>query len=107
MNRPPTDEETLACRRWLLPQLELIRPAVILCVGAPSAKNLIKKDFKITQERGAFFRCEYARTAMACLHPSYILRQQRPDNDGGYGLLVADIARAWTTAHELRAQGKA
>ena len=43
-NRPPSDDEALACRRWLLPQLALLLPKVILCVGAPSAKNLIKKD---------------------------------------------------------------
>jgi uracil-DNA glycosylase len=105
-NRPPTDEETLACRQWLLPQLKLIRPAVILCVGAPSAKNLIKKDFKITVERGKFFRSGYSRTIMATLHPSYILRQQRPDSDGGFGLLVSDILRCWETAVVLKSQGK-
>jgi uracil-DNA glycosylase family 4 len=101
VNRPPTDTETASCRQWLLPQLEIIGPKVILCVGAPSAKNLIKKDFKITAERGKYFPCAYARTAMATLHPAYILRQQSASNDGGYGLLVADIARAWATAQKL------
>jgi DNA polymerase len=101
VNRPPTDIETATCRQWLIPQLEIIAPKVILCVGAPSAKNLIKKDFKITVERGKYFPCEYAKTAMATLHPSYILRQQRPDNDGGYGLLVSDIGRAWAAAQKL------
>src|ERR1700722_15583483 len=47
VNRAPTDVEALTCRKWLLPQLELLRPQVILCIGAPSAKNLIRKDFKI------------------------------------------------------------
>lgn len=101
VNRPPTDAETEACRRWLLPQLNAIAPWVILCVGSPSAKNLIKRDFKITQERGKYFPCAYARTAMATLHPAYILRNQRPGSDGGYGLLVADISKAWSTAQRL------
>ncbi len=100
-NRPPTDGETLACRQWLIPQLGLIAPKVILCVGAPSAKNLIKKSFLITKERGLYFPCEVAKTAMATLHPSYILRQQRPDNDGGFSLLVSDIQRAWEAAQML------
>ena len=100
-NRPPTDEETTACRQWLIPQLGLIAPKVILCVGAPSAKNLIKKRFLITKERGLYFPCEYAKTAMATLHPSYVLRQQRPDNDGGFSLLVSDIQRAWLAAQKL------
>lgn len=105
MNRAPTDEETLACRRWLLPQLELLRPQVILCVGAPSARNLIKKDFKITRERGLYFPCEFARTAIATLHPAYILRQMSAaGDDGGYSLLVSDIQKAWAAAKRLQAQ---
>lgn len=101
-NRPPTPEETEACRHWLIPQLSFLAPKVILCIGAPSAKNLIKKDFKITQERGKYFPCEYAKTAIAALHPSFILRNQYKDGDGGYSLLVADIEKAWQAALKLK-----
>lgn len=106
VNRAPTEVETLACRRWLLPQLGFIAPKVILCVGAPSAKNLIKPGFKISQERGKLFPCEFANCALAALHPSYILRQQRPGNDGGFSLLVEDIKRGWEVAVRLRAEGR-
>lgn len=103
MNRPPTDDEAAACRSWLLRQIEIIRPKVILCVGAPSARNLIKKDFKITRERGLYFPSEHARTIMATLHPSYVLRNMSASgDDGGYGLLVADIRKAWEAAVALR-----
>ncbi|MGV3614524.1 MAG: uracil-DNA glycosylase [Fimbriimonas sp.] len=100
-NRAPLEEEVIACRRWLVPQLGLIQPQVILCIGAPSAKNLIKKNFQITKERGKYFPCEFAKTAMATLHPAYILRQANMGGDGGYALLVADIARAWEAAQKL------
>lgn len=100
-NRPPTDAEIAACRPWLERQLRLIAPMVILCIGAPSAKNLIKKDFAITRERGKYFPCAFARTAIATLHPAYILRQQGAATDGGYSLLVADIGRAWAAAQRL------
>lgn len=100
-NRPPEPEEVQACRQWLIPQLDFINPMVILCIGAPSAKNLIKKDFKITKERGKYFACEFARTAIATLHPAYILRNAHGGSDGGYSLLVDDIARAWETALKL------
>lgn len=102
VNRPPTDEETLACRQWLLPQLSFIAPQVILCVGAPSAKNLIKKNFKITVERGRYFPSDFSRTILATLHPAYILRQMNISGDGGYSLLVSDIAKAWDAALRLR-----
>ncbi|AIE84791.1 uracil-DNA glycosylase [Fimbriimonas ginsengisoli] len=110
MNRAPTEEETLACRRWLVPQLGLIKPKVILCIGAPSAKNLIKKNFMITKERGQYFPSEFAKTAIATLHPAYILRQQNISGDGGFSLLVADIQKAWEAAQRLvekDAMGKA
>ncbi|MFN3728740.1 MAG: uracil-DNA glycosylase family protein [Fimbriimonadaceae bacterium] len=103
-NRPPTEPEVAACRRWLLPQLSLLAPKVILCVGAPSARNLIRKDFRITAERGRFFPSDLARTIMATLHPAYILRQQSAANDGGYSLLVADIKKAWDAAQRLSEQ---
>jgi uracil-DNA glycosylase family 4 len=103
VNRPPMEDETAACRRWLIPQLGIIKPKVILCIGSPSAKNLIKKDFKITVERGRYFPCEHARTAIATLHPAYILRQQNVSGDGGYSLFVADIKKAWEAAQRLGA----
>ncbi|CAN5667787.1 uracil-DNA glycosylase [soil metagenome] len=106
LNRPPTEEETIACRQWLVPQLGLIAPRVILCIGAPSAKNLIKKNFAITKERGIYFPSEFARTALATLHPAYVLRQiNATKSDGGFSLLVADIAKAWETAQRLK-EGK-
>ena len=105
VNRAPSPEEVVACRRWLLPQLALIGPKVILCIGAPSAKNLIRSDFKITLERGRYFPSELARTAIATLHPAYILRNQSATNDGGYSLLVTDIAKAWAAAQKLAQQG--
>ncbi len=103
-NRPPTEEEAVACRQWLIPQLAFIKPKVILCIGAPSAKNLIKKNFMITRERGQYFPCEFAKTAIATLHPSYILRNMNMGGDGGYSLLVQDISRAWQAAQKLAAQ---
>jgi uracil-DNA glycosylase len=106
-NRAPLPLEVDTCRRWLLPQLQFLAPKVILCVGAPSAKNLIKKDFKITKERGLYFPCEHARTAIATLHPAYILRNQSATNDGGFSLLVADIRKAWDAAQRLASRSKA
>ncbi|MCB8932059.1 MAG: uracil-DNA glycosylase [Fimbriimonadaceae bacterium] len=107
VNRPPTEGETANCRRWLVPQLASIAPEMILCIGAPSAKNLIRKEFKITRERGKYFPCEFARAAMATLHPAYILRNAGASSDGGYSLLVQDIARAWEAANRLREKATA
>ena len=107
VNRPPTDAEISACRRWLLPQLATIAPKVILCVGSPSAKSIIGPSFKITRDRGKYFPCPLAKTALATLHPSYVLRQANISGDGGYSLMVHDISRAWQAALKLASQGSA
>lgn len=105
VNRAPTETEIFECSHWLHPQIRAIGPLVILCVGAPSARTLIKKDFKITRERGRFFESKLAKAIMATLHPAYILRQANISGDGGYALFKDDIQKAWDTALKLREKG--
>ena len=93
-NRPPALPEIEACTPWLEKQIELIKPLVILSLGAPSAKFIIKKDFRMTQERGIVFPTRYARFAVAALHPAYILRQAGQPFEEGKAMLVADIETA-------------
>ncbi|MGI8922829.1 MAG: uracil-DNA glycosylase [Fimbriimonadales bacterium] len=98
-NRAPAEDEIAACSGWLEQQLQIIQPKVILCIGSPSANTIIRKGFQITKERGKLFPCGFAEQAIATLHPAYILRQQGANSDGGYSLLVDDIALAWATAN--------
>lgn len=94
-NRPPTTEEANTCiRLWLEPTLRTIEPLVILCLGSPAANAVIKKGFKIMQERGKFFDTPYARYAIAGLHPAYILRQQGESYDNSRASLIQDIEAA-------------
>ncbi len=93
-NRPPSTEEVETCTQWLEKQIEIIKPLVILCLGAPAAKFIIKKDFRMTKERGIIYPTSFARCAIAALHPAYILRQAGQEYDGGKSLLIADIDAA-------------
>lgn len=97
-NRAPLQDEIESCLPWLKAQLEMIRPKVLLSIGAPSAKTLIRPDFSITRQRGIFFDSQFAEVAIATLHPAYILRQMGAKSDGGYSLLVRDIGAAWERA---------
>lgn len=105
-NRPPAPDEIDACTPWLEQQIAIMQPLVILCLGAPSAKFVIKKDFRMTQERGIFFPTRYARHAIAALHPAYILRQAGQTYDGGKSLLIADIEAARRKVVEARNEPK-
>ncbi len=105
-NRPPSPEEISVCTYWLERQIEVIQPLVILSLGAPSAKFVIKRDFKMTQERGIIFPTKYAKYAVAALHPAYILRQAGETYDGGKSLLIADIDLARRQVIEAKKEPK-
>ena len=102
-NRPPTADEASTCiSLWLEPTLAVIEPVVILALGAPAANTIIRKGFKIMQERGQVFETKYARYAIAGLHPAYILRQQGEAYDSARASLVADIETARKKVIEAR-----
>ncbi|MEN6357875.1 MAG: uracil-DNA glycosylase [Armatimonadota bacterium] len=105
-NRPPATDEIDACTHWLENQIRVIKPLVILCLGAPSAKFVIKKDFKMTKERGIFYPTKYAHYAIAALHPAYILRQAGQSYDGGKSLLISDIESARKKVIEAKKEPK-
>ena len=105
-NRPPKTTEVAACLPWLEQQLEIIKPMVVLCLGAPSANLIIHRDFRMTKERGIWFTSSYARYAMAALHPAYVLRQHGPEFDLARGQLSADIAAARKKVVEMKKEVK-
>lgn len=105
-NRPPHPTEINACLPWLQQQLEIMKPLVILSLGAPSSNVIIHKDFRMTKERGIWFSTQYAKFAIAALHPAYILRQDNETFKQSRALLVADIANARKKIIELNKESK-
>ena len=79
-NRDPLPTEEDACIDYLREQVRLIRPKVIVCLGRISAMRLIKPDFKISVEHGAWFeKGDYLMTAV--YHPAALLRDPRRRED--------------------------
>ena len=105
-NRPPSTSEIGACSQWLEKQLAIIQPAIILCLGAPSANAIIHRDFRMTQERGQFFETKHARFAIAALHPAYILRQDGETYEMTRRQLVEDIGAARRKVIEAKKEPK-
>ena len=94
-NRPPKVSEIKACSKWLDGELTLTQPSVILCMGAPAAKTLIHRSFRITEQRGIWFTdTQYAPFAMATFNPAYILRQEGENFTTMRQLLINDVAEA-------------
>jgi DNA polymerase len=87
----PTGVEISACRPWLEAELSVIKPELLVCLGATAAQALMGRDFRITSERGKFFPHRWAKELMATIHPSAILRTLPERYDEEYGLLVRDL----------------
>jgi uracil-DNA glycosylase len=72
-NRLPTDREIKACQPYLIDEIQLVRPKVILAIGATCTKALIGKNQSITTLRGKWLDYQ----GIPCLpifHPAYLLR---------------------------------
>jgi uracil-DNA glycosylase len=75
----PTWSETMACRPWLEAEIAVVRPRVLVCLGATAAQSLLGKDFRVTKQRGEWIESDLAELVTATIHPSAILRQRDPD----------------------------
>jgi uracil-DNA glycosylase family protein len=75
----PTWSEAMACRPWLEAELAVVKPRVLVCLGATAAQSLLGKQFRVTKQRGGWIDSELAELVTATIHPSAILRQRDTD----------------------------
>jgi len=85
-NRAPTPEEVAACWQYLIRQLQIIQPKVIVTLGNPATQNLLNTRIGITRMRGnwqvlpAIGEGLQGIPVMPTFHPAYLLRQYTPEN---------------------------
>ncbi|MBC8490044.1 MAG: uracil-DNA glycosylase [Bacteroidetes bacterium] len=72
-NRTPLPEEIELCKPFLLQQIELINPKILILLGATALKTIIGPEMRITKIRGQWINCEN-RLAIPVYHPSALLR---------------------------------
>jgi DNA polymerase len=70
----PSGAEIAACRPWLETEIALVKPRVLVCLGATAAQALLGRSFRVTQHRGPFVASPLAPRVAATVHPSSILR---------------------------------
>ena len=75
----PNAAEIRACRPWLETEIALVKPRVLVCLGATAAQALLGKSFKVSQQRGELIPSSLAAMVTATVHPSSILRA--PDDE--------------------------
>jgi uracil-DNA glycosylase len=100
IHKKPNTTEVEACHPWLQAEIALIKPKMIVCLGATAAQALLGSSYRLTRERGTFTRHAWAPSVTATVHPSAILRA--PDEDDRhrqYQEFVADLRRIKKKLH--------
>lgn len=94
IHKKPSGAETSACRPWLEAEIALIRPEIIVCMGATAAQSVFGRGYHLTKEHGQFVEHAWAPHATSTVHPSAILRA--PDEEQRhleYQEFVADLKK--------------
>ncbi|MCL2811400.1 MAG: uracil-DNA glycosylase [Clostridia bacterium] len=74
-NRAPTPDEAAACLPYLRAQVALIRPQIIVCLGATPARYIMGEDTRVTRDRGKWLERKGVRL-MCTFHPAALLRDE-------------------------------
>ncbi|MCX3059261.1 UdgX family uracil-DNA binding protein [Streptomyces beihaiensis] len=93
IHKPPSLRELTACKPWLAAELHVLKPELIIALGATAGKALYGSGFRVTQERGTLRKAPEgieADEVVATIHPSAVLRAGK-DRDDMYEGLVADL----------------
>jgi uracil-DNA glycosylase len=79
IHQKPNAREIAACRPWLDAEIAVLKPKVIVCLGATAAQAVIGRQFRVSQQRGEFVPSPLADYVTATVHPSSVLRA--PDDE--------------------------
>ena len=79
IHKKPNAMEIAACRPWFDAEVKVLKPEIVVCLGATAAQALFGRDFKVTKRRGEIIQNAGQSVMIATVHPSSILRA--PDDD--------------------------
>ena len=79
IHKKPNSLEITACKPWLEAEIAVLRPEVIVCMGATAAQALLGRDFRVSVQRGQWVKSPLAAHVIATVHPSSLLRA--PDEE--------------------------
>jgi uracil-DNA glycosylase family protein len=91
IHQKPNWSEIAVCRPWLDAELSVVKPRVLVCLGATAAQALLGRQFRVTKERGKPVQSELAPVVLATVHPSSILRADEGTREAELKALVDDL----------------
>ena len=93
LHKKPDAAEARACRPWLEAEIALLRPQMLVCLGATAALSVFGPAHRVTKDRGQFVAHPWAKLATSTIHPSAILRALPDQRETEYRLFVEDLRR--------------
>jgi len=92
LHQKPSIRQVTACKPWLEAEMEVLRPKILVCMGATAAQSVLGKTVLITKERGKFIDSDFGRVTFVTIHPSAILRQSdKEEQEKEYRRFAAEM----------------
>jgi uracil-DNA glycosylase len=104
LHKKPNSLEISACRPWLEAEIKVVKPEVVVLLGATAAQGIMGGQFRVTQQRGQWVQSDIASLVLATVHPSSILRA--PDDDSRHEEMrkfVVDLKKVAVQLQQRRA----
>ncbi|HEY6115073.1 MAG TPA: UdgX family uracil-DNA binding protein, partial [Candidatus Dormibacteraeota bacterium] len=74
LHEKPNATQVRACRPWLESEIEVVRPGMLVLLGATAAQSVMGPDFRVSKQRGEVMQSSFGIPTLATVHPSSILR---------------------------------
>ena len=91
IHQKPNWAEMTACRPWLEAEIAVVKPRVLVLLGATAAQSLLGRDFRVTKHRGELLDSELSEFVTATVHPSSILRGEPEERASALAAFVDDL----------------
>lgn len=101
LHKKPSAREIAACRPWLEAELNVIKPVVLICLGATAAQSILGPSVRVLRDRGRTMESPFCERTLVTVHPSSLLRA--PSDEArrtNYALFVKDLQIAQTFLRE-------
>ena len=93
IHKKPSAAEVKACAPWLEAEMRLVKPEIVVCLGATAAQALLGRDYRLTKERGTFRTRDGGPKITSTVHPSAVLRAPDEDRETMYNAFVEDLRK--------------
>lgn len=102
IHKTPSPVEVNACRPWLEAEIALVRPKIVVCLGATAARSMLGDQFRLMKQHGQWIESRWAPQTIATIHPSAVLRgDDPPAQERNYAILVEDLGKVAAARAEL------